>query len=177
MRLPPRETGRGDGGDGSDGCEAGDGEERADCRLSNLVFDADSAEESPAAQCGGDGEGGRAGVGSDEGEGGDGDDGCDGGRAASAASGERSERSESASSVSHGRGRGGGSCEERSWMKLVSPVPKRADAQREMRRQNGQRETKFLFSSGRDDFSLSESFCKTAATALIRIVESCLGCI
>ena len=34
-----------------------------------------------------------------------------------------------------------------------------------------------LFSSGRDDFSLSESFCKTAATALIRIVESCLGCI
>ena len=50
-----------------------------------------------------DGEGGRAGVGSDEGEGGDGDDGCDGGRAASAASGERSERSESASSVSHGR--------------------------------------------------------------------------
>ena len=62
-------------------------------------------------------------------------------------------------------------------MKLVSPVPKRADAQREMRRQNGQRETKFLFSSGRDDFSLSESFCETAATALIRIVESCLGCI
>ena len=60
-------------------------------------------------------------------------------------------------------------------MKLVSPVPKRADAQREMRRQNGQQETKFLFSSGRDDFSLSESFCKTAATALIRIVESCLG--
>ena len=46
MRLPPRETGRGDGSDGSDGCEAGDGEERADCRLSNLVFDADSAEES-----------------------------------------------------------------------------------------------------------------------------------
>ena len=46
MRLPPRETGRGDGGDGSDGCEAGDGEERADCRLSYLVFDADSAEES-----------------------------------------------------------------------------------------------------------------------------------
>ena len=39
-------TGRGDGGDGSDGCEAGDGEERADCRLSYLVFDADSAEES-----------------------------------------------------------------------------------------------------------------------------------
>jgi hypothetical protein len=39
-------TGRGDGGDGSDGCEAGDGEERADCRLSSLVFDADSAEES-----------------------------------------------------------------------------------------------------------------------------------
>ena len=60
-------------------------------------------------------------------------------------------------------------------MKLVSAVPKRADAQREMRRQNGQRETKFLFSSGRDDFSLSESFCKTAATALIRIAESCLG--
>ena len=46
MRLPPRETGRGDGGDGSDGCEAGDGEERADCRLSYLVFGADSAEES-----------------------------------------------------------------------------------------------------------------------------------
>ena len=60
-------------------------------------------------------------------------------------------------------------------MKLVPAVPKRADAQREMRRQNGQRETKFLFSSGRDDFSLSESFCKTAATALIRIAESCLG--
>ena len=39
-------TGRGDGGDGSDGCKAGDGEERADCRLSYLVFDADSAEES-----------------------------------------------------------------------------------------------------------------------------------
>jgi hypothetical protein len=60
-------------------------------------------------------------------------------------------------------------------MKLVSPMPKRADAQREMRRQNGQRETEFLFSSGRDEFSLSESFCKTAATALIRIAESCLG--
>ena len=39
-------TGRGDGGGGCDGCEAGDGEERADCRLSYLVFDADSAEES-----------------------------------------------------------------------------------------------------------------------------------
>jgi hypothetical protein len=52
-------------------------------------------------------------------------------------------------------------------MKLVSAVPKRADAQREMRRQNGQRETKFIVSSGRDDFSLSESFCKTAATALM----------
>ena len=70
---------------------------------------------------------------------------------------------------------GGGRAGERSWMKLVPAVPKRADAQREMRRQNGQRETKFLFSSGRDDFSLSESFCKTAATALIRIAESCLG--
>ena len=75
-----------------------------------------------------------------------------------------------------GEGRGG----EEPWReeldpKLVSPVPKRADAQREMRRQNGQRETKFLFFSGRDDFSLSESFGKTAATALIRIVESCLG--
>ena len=54
-------------------------------------------------------------------------------------------------------------------------VQKRADAQREMRRQNGQRETKFLFSSGRHDFFLSESFCETAATALIRIVESCLS--
>ena len=52
-------------------------------------------------------------------------------------------------------------------MKLVPAGPKRADAQREMRRQNGQRDTKFLFSSGRDDFFLSESFCKTAATALI----------
>ena len=37
-------------------------------------------------------------------------------------------------------------------MKLVPAGPKRADAQREMRRQNGQRDTKFLFSSGRDDF-------------------------
>ena len=62
-------------------------------------------------------------------------------------------------------------------MKLVPAGPKRADAQREMRRQNGQRDTKFLFSSGRDDFFLSESFCKTAATALIRIAESCLSCI
>ena len=70
---------------------------------------------------------------------------------------------------------GGGRAGERSWMKLVPAVPKRADAQREMRRQNGQRGTKFLFFSGRDDFSLSESFCKTAATALIRIAESCLG--
>ena len=73
------------------------------------------------------------------------------------------------------RAGGGKSRGERSWMKLVSAVPKRADAQREMRRQNGQRETKLLFSSGRDEFSLSESFCKTAATALIRIAESCLG--
>ena len=76
-----------------------------------------------------------------------------------------------------GRREGGGRAGERSWMKLVPAGPKRADAQREMRRQNGQRETKFLFSSGRDDFSLSESFCKTAATALIRIAESCLSCI
>ena len=60
-------------------------------------------------------------------------------------------------------------------MKLVPAVPKRADAQREMRRQNGQRDTKFLFSVVVDDFFLSESFCKTAATALIRIAESCLG--
>eukprot|EP00966_Prymnesium_polylepis_P161683 3736782-Prymnesium_polylepis.1 len=34
-----------------------------------------------------------------------------------------------------------------------------------------------LFCSGRDDFFLSESFCKTAAPALIRIAESCLSCI
>ena len=80
----------------------------------------------------------------------------------------------SSSSSSGGRG-GGKSRGERSWMKLVSAVPKRADAQREMRRQNGQRETKFLFSVVVDDFFLSESFCKTAATALIRIAESCLG--
>ena len=39
-------------------------------------------------------------------------------------------------------------------MKLVPAVPKRADAQREMRRQNGQRETKFLFSVVVDDFFL-----------------------
>ena len=39
-------------------------------------------------------------------------------------------------------------------MKLVSAVPKRADAQREMRRQNGQRDTKFLFSVVVDDFFL-----------------------
>ena len=65
----------GEDGDGSDGGEAGDGEERAVCRLSSLVFDADSAKERVDG-CGGDGEGGRAGVGSDEGEGGDGDDGC-----------------------------------------------------------------------------------------------------
>ena len=72
---------------------------------------------------------------------------------------------------------GGGRAGERSWMKLVPAVPKRADAQREMRRQNGQRDTKFLFSVVVDDFFLSESFRETAATALIRIVESCLGCI
>ena len=70
---------------------------------------------------------------------------------------------------------GGGRAGERSWMKLVPAVPKRADAQREMRRQNGQRETKFLFSVVVDDFFLSESFRETAATALIRIVESCLS--
>ena len=58
-------------------------------------------------------------------------------------------------------------------MKLVPAGPKRADAQREMRRQNGQRDTKFLFSVVVDDFFLSESFCKTAATALIRVAESC----
>ena len=62
-------------------------------------------------------------------------------------------------------------------MKLVPAVPKRADAQREMRQKNGQREAKFLFSVVVDDFFLSESFCKTAATALIRIAESCLSCI
>ena len=79
-----------------------------------------------------------------------------------------------ASSRREGGGEGRG---ERSWMKLVPAGPKRADAQREMRRQNGQRDTKFLFSVVVDDFFLSESFCKTAATALIRIAESCLSCI
>ena len=68
-------TGRGDGGDGSDGCEAGDGEERADCRLSYLVFDADSAEESRrrsvAATV-------KEALGVVEGDGSDGDDGGDG---------------------------------------------------------------------------------------------------
>ena len=150
MRLPPRETGH-----GATAVMAAmaarqvvvRSERTVVCRIWSLMQI--RRKRVGGAQCGGDGEGGRAGVGSDEGEGGDGDDGCDGGRAASAA---RGANQQAASAMGEGPG-GGKSRGERSWMKLVSPVPKRADAQREMRRQNGQRETKFLFSSGRDDFS------------------------
>ena len=62
-------------------------------------------------------------------------------------------------------------------MKLVPAVPKRADAQREMRRQNGQRETKFLFSVVVDDFFLSESFRETAATVAKNGSNGSFGCI
>ena len=72
---------------------------------------------------------------------------------------------------------GGGRAGERSWMKLVPAVPKRADAQREMRRQNGQRETKFLFSVVVDDFFLSESFRETAATVAKNGSNGSFGCI
>ena len=145
-------------------------------------------------QCGGDGEGGRAGAGESS-------------RAMAAmammavmagdserrAAAKEERRQQAASSVSPRGGRRSGAAGEareipqgkfprcsHTEKRADAQCPrckKRADAQREMRRQNGQREAKFLFSSGRDDFSLSESFCKTAATALIRIVESCLGCI